>query len=363
MIYYAAFVPGMQEVIAGIVRERLTDAVIKKLLDGAILFESACTYDKLNFLCFNNIFAVISISDTRQNDEHAAPVKLLEAHIRKAAAGSNRTSPVLSGNNQKIKTFRVICSAENQPVAINPGLKQEAEHYITRESGLEVNRSKPDTEFWFLYRREGSKNKDGHSQQGESFSLFMKRLTKHASFDKMLHPGELTPQLAWLLCYLSKPKHSDTVIDPFCGYGSIPEQRTKHFPFTKMYALDIDGAPLSVTKNKLQGKQDAKCEIIKKSIEEIFKVISPGEADAIITDPPWGMYKEIAVSLQRFYDDMLITFSRLLKDGGRAVVLTAKKAEFELSISKTPELQVTKTFHILVSGKKAAVYVVEKIRL
>jgi ubiquinone/menaquinone biosynthesis C-methylase UbiE len=60
---------------------------------------------------------------------------------------------------------------------------------------------------------------------------------------------------------------------------------------------------------------------------------------------------------------MLTSFSRLLKDGGRAVVLTAKKPEFELSISKTPELQVTKTFHILVSGKKAAVYVVEKIRL
>jgi tRNA G10 N-methylase Trm11 len=355
MIYYAAFVPGMQEIIAEIVRERLADVVIKKLLDGAILFESACTYDKLNFLCFNNIFAVISINEIRRQDENVSPVKAIEAHIKKAA-GSDKTNPALSDNNQKIKSFRVICSSENQPIAINPGLKQEAEIFIARESGLAVNRAEPDTEFWFLYRRE-----EGESgAESERFSLFMKRLTKHASFDKMLHPGELSPQLAWLLCYLSKPKHSDTVIDPFCGYGSIPEQRTKHFPFTKMYALDIDGPSLSVTKNKLKGKQEIKCKTLNTDIEDIFKVISPGEADAIITDPPWGMYKETTVPLQTFYDDMLKTFSRLLKEGGRAVVLTAKKTEFESALNKTPELRNVKTLHILVSGKKAAMYVAEK---
>jgi tRNA G10 N-methylase Trm11 len=93
---------------------------------------------------------------------------------------------------------------------------------------------------------------------------------------------------------------------------------------------------------------------------DVFKVISPGEADAIITDPPWGIYKETAEPLQTFYDDMLTSFARLLKEDGRAVVLTAKKAEFELSLNKTPELRNVKTLHILVSGKKAAVYVMEK---
>jgi predicted RNA methylase len=358
MRYYAAFAPGMQEAVAEIIRKRLPDVFIEKLLEGAVVFESGCSYDRLNFLCFNNIFAVIDKVETGRNGGNAPPEKLLEAHIAKITGGptaargmkappeiDNRAA--LSGNNRKIRSFRIICSAENKPVSVNAALKREAELFVARESGLVVNRAGPDTEFWFLYRREG-------------FSLFMKRLTRHASFEKTLHPGELSPQLAWLLCSLSNPKHTDVVVDPFCGYGSIPEQRTKHFPFKKMYALDINAGSLSITKNKLKGRQAEKCEILKTDIYDIFTVLSPGGADAIVTDPPWGLYRETTVPPQKFYDDMTAVFSRLLKDGGRAVVLTARKEEFESSARKTPQLHLVKTFHVLVSGKKAAVYVLEK---
>jgi predicted RNA methylase len=358
MRYYAAFVPGMQEAVAEVILKRLPGVFIEKLLDGAVVFETGCSYDRLNFLCFNNIFAVIDSVDISRNGGNVPPEKLLEAHIVKATGGpapargmnaqpevENRAA--LSGNNQKIKSFRIIFSVENKPVSVKAALKQAAELFIARESGLVVNRAGPDTEFWFLYRREG-------------FSLFMKRLTRHAPFEKTLHPGELTPQLAWLLCDLSNPKHTDVVVDPFCGYGSIPDQRIKHFPFKKMYALDINAASVSITKNKLKGRQAEKCEILKTNMYDIFKVLSPGGADAVITDPPWGLYRETSVPPQQFYDDMTAIVSRLLKEGGRAVILTARKEEFELSACKAPELRLVKTFHVLVSGKKAAVYVLEK---
>jgi 23S rRNA G2445 N2-methylase RlmL len=47
-----------------------------------------------------------------------------------------------------------------------------------------------------------------------------------------------------MLCWLSNPKNTDTAIDPFCGYGSIPAERIKRFPINKFYALDRDGAAL-----------------------------------------------------------------------------------------------------------------------
>jgi 23S rRNA G2445 N2-methylase RlmL len=343
MTYYAAFVPGMQAYIAEIIRERLPEATILRLMDGAVVFDTPCSYDRLNFHCFNNIFAVISTL------EHPAGTagrgSPLERHMRNAAAAGG--SPVISENNGKIKTFRVFCSMENRPTAASESVRLETEKFIARESGLAVNRSNPDTEFWFLYRREG-------------FSVFMKRLTRHASFDKQLHPGELTPQLAWLLCKLSEPMHTDTVIDPFCGFGSIPEQRMKRFPFKKVYALDVDKAPLEITKNKLRGKGTELCEIRQADIYSVFDFIPKGSADAVITDPPWGMYKETKVSLRKFYDDMIVIFSGLLKVGGRAVVLTARQEELTLAAEKAPEFNITRIIPILVSGKKAAVFVMKK---
>jgi predicted RNA methylase len=343
MIYYASFVPGMQEIVKEIILERLRGASIVKLLDGAVIFDTPCTYDKLNFHCFNNIFMVISIV------EHAAEAQNrdspLETHMKKAAAACG--SPVISENNSKIKTFRIFCSFGNQPAAASETLRRETERFIARESGLKVNRSAPDTEFWFLYRKEG-------------FSVFMKRLTRHASFEKQLHPGELTPQLAWVLCKLSEPKHTDVVIDPFCGYGSIPEQRTKHFPFKKMYALDIDNRALKITREKLKGKRAGVCEVIQAGITSVFDYIPKGSANAVITDPPWGLYKGTDTPLQQFYDHMIAVFAGLLKAGGRAVALTAKHGELRLATEKTPELSIIRTIPILVSGKKAVVFVMEK---
>ena len=63
-LYYGSFVPGMQDVIEEVVRERLSDVSVVKLHDGAIVFETDCSYDRLNFFCFNNIFAVIDILDS-----------------------------------------------------------------------------------------------------------------------------------------------------------------------------------------------------------------------------------------------------------------------------------------------------------
>ncbi|WP_461248368.1 hypothetical protein, partial [Treponema sp. R6D11] len=68
ILYYATFIPGLQTFIEQVIKERLSDVKIKKLLDGAVIFETETSYDKLNFFCFNNIFAVISIMDHADND-------------------------------------------------------------------------------------------------------------------------------------------------------------------------------------------------------------------------------------------------------------------------------------------------------
>jgi tRNA G10 N-methylase Trm11 len=338
--FYAAFIPGLQTLIADVIKERLSDVKIHKLLDGAVLFETATGYDKLNFFCFNNIFAVISAMDHTNNS--IQPKIALEKHI-KSAVNDNAASEVICNNNKKFHTFRIVASAENIPAAIDEKVRAEAESYISRFSGLKVNRSLPDTEFWFLFRSEKTQN---------NFSVFMKRLTLRPSWEKTLHRGELPPPLAWTLCRLARLVHSDTVLDPFCGYGSIPDAALKHFHIKKFIACDNNREAALYTKARFKKRNKENFEFYESDFSALPSLVAEKSVDAIVTDPPWGEYGEIKDDI--FLAKMFEVFGNLLKDGGRLVVLYAKNDELLRAVPGCfkPENRVP----ILLSGRKAVIY-------
>jgi len=340
-LFYAAFIPGLQNFIAETVKERLADAVIHKLLDGAVLFETETSYDKLNFFCFNNIFAVISVM------ENAESSNAVERHIGAFLNGGEKTPAaleVISNNSKNFRTFRIVVSGENKPAAIDEKLRMEAEKLISRLSGLKVNRALPDTEFWFLFRRE-------EKERGGNISIFMKRLTIRSSWEKTLHKGELPPPLAWTLCRLARLSHGDTVLDPFCGYGSIPEEAMKHFHITKFIACDNDKKAASCTNARFK-KRKGDFIFHQVDFEELPSLTAEKSVDAVVTDPPWGQYRKIEDGT--FHKKMFDVFKKLLKEGGRAVVLYANDDSFKKAVPGCFKLEGS--IPILLSGRKAAVY-------
>jgi len=354
-LFYASFIPGLQNIVSQVIKERLSDVKVLKLLDGAVLFETDTSYDKLNFLCFNNIFAVISIKEevqakTQRRKEYEEAI--LESNIRCFLNGCRKTE-IIANNNKNFKTFRIVIFNENKPVAINERLRSEAEQYIERFSGLKVNRTLADTEFWFLYRNEKAGNE-------KNFSIFMKRLTLRPSWEKTLHKGELPPPLAWTLCRLASLSHSDTVLDPFCGYGSIPEAAMKHFHITNFAACDNNREAVMYTAVRFKKRKPGEFIIHQTDIFKLPSFIAEKSIDAIITDPPWGNFKEIKDN--NFYKKMFDIFSKLLKDNGRVVVLFAndEQAKTEFFKAATLFFELKEFLPILLSGKKAIVFVFER---
>jgi 16S rRNA G966 N2-methylase RsmD len=347
-IFFATFIPGLRECIAEFVRERLSgSAVIHKLLDGAVLFETSLSYDKLNFFCFNNIFAVIDVM------EHYGGIRALEKHVTavtgKIAVGTI-PKEIISRNSGKFRSFRIAVSLENKPAAIDEKIRAEAERSIARLSGLGVNRSRPDAEFWFLYRSEG-------------FSVFMKRLTLRASWEKSLHPGELPPPLAWTLCRLARLKHGDTVLDPFCGYGSIPFAALKYFHIGRFIACDRDRKAGAYTKSRFKNRNGGSFVFYEADFRSLLTLVPAKSVDVIVTDPPWGFYssndsgphgKEGVLPVRQLYKEMFDVFGVLLKEGGTAVVLCAKEEELIDAASGSFEAQ--SRIPVLLSGKKTAIF-------
>ncbi|MCL2213663.1 MAG: methyltransferase domain-containing protein [Treponema sp.] len=359
-IFYATFIPGLQSLIADAVKERLSDVRIHKLLDGAVLFETLISYDKLNLCCFNNIFEVINILDSSQEisaESNDSTEIILEKHIeyflrytegKPLCSSAVNTEPIVN-NNKKFNTFRIVVSNENVPASIDEELRTEAEKAISGLSGLKVNRALPDTEFWFLYRNEVK-------SQGQSFSVFMKRLTLHPSWEKTLHKGELPPPLAWALCRLASLSYNDAVLDPFCGYGSIPEAAMKYFHITEFHANDNDRQVVSYTAERFKKRKISSFFLHNGDYSKLPLFIEEKSIDAIITDPPWGQYKDIADS--GFLKKMFNVFYRLLKGSGRAVVLYTDDDKLIKAAESSFILQ--ESIPILLSGRKAVIYVFAK---
>lgn len=338
--FLGTFISGTGEIVEGMLRQRLKDLNLIALPDGAAEFETALPYSDLNLFCFNNIFRVLHKGELTDSET------ALDQYLKELPA-SQPDWAAARENSAKIRSFRLVTSRQNRLVSVNPGLRERLEQKIVKMSGLRVDRSRPDTEFWLLSRDDGT-------------CYFLKRLSRHTAYDKLLDPGELHPELAYMMCWLTDPKYTDVVLDPFCGYGAIPLQRCKRFPFARLYAFDKNEKALGRTREKLPRKNP---NIIIKNQDalSLSKALPPESVDAVITDPPWGFFEDVGMELEEFYEKTLRQLDFVLKPGGRLALLTAKKDEFRGAVEKLPRLSFRKEYDILVSGKKTGLYLLEKV--
>ncbi len=320
--YYSTFISGLSPVIEKVLQTEVPDAKILITLDGLIVYQSLdkTPSDISKFPFFNNSYFLLSYIKENKN--------ILQKIIRNTEKIVGVTPTQIITKNKK--TFRIVISKENVMVAIPKQELIKLEERFKKRLKLQVSRDKPDCEVWFQERSEG-------------YGFCGIRLTKKPSTDTYLQKGELRPELAWLLCFLSEPKASDIFLDPFTGYGSIPSARLA-FPYTKIIASDNDSTMLeNISRHVETHKWDA----AKLPIE-------PKSIDKIVTDPPWGMFEKEDV--KKLYANSTTEFARVLKSGGILVVITAQKELFKNLMSKKNDFHLMEHYNILVSGKKAGVY-------
>ena len=241
-------------------------------------------------------------------------------------------------------TFRVITSLANQLVPLDERIMRELENRITAQTGLSPNRSKPDYEIWLLQRTEG-------------YGFFSVRMSRHKAYDKLLQKGELRPELANVLCRLSEPRADELFLDPYCGSGAIPIQRA-NFPKGLIIASDSNQERIDLLRQRVKDLDLKKRIVVRCENALALNRYGAGSIHKIVTDPPWGHFEATDVPLEEFYDRMTAEFARLLAPRGRLVVVTAQTAAFEANAGKlASQLAMVKRYNILLSGKKAVVYV------
>ena len=330
--FISSFITGFQEVVEKDLTARFPKIKILNLMDGLVHYRfDEDSHELEKIIYFNNTFFVL-----------------------KTMKGKGLNFPSLVGALTSSKnyflvnkgSFRVSFQNENQFAKVDKNLARRAEDYILANSKLKLDRLSPTNEVWFSIRREG-------------FAFCGELISKREFTEKNLNKGELRPEIAYFICSFADIKADDTILEPFCGYGSIPIQLAKKFRFKKLYISDIEKEKVEITKAHKQISQ-APQELIECQVSDALSLnnIEDKSISLVISDPPWGYYEDIG-DIKAFYNKMFKSFDRVLTQDCRLVILSARKEELE-ETAGVAGFKIKNSLHTLVNGKKAGLYYITR---
>ena len=336
--YFSTFPAGAESIVEKGLHKLDSGVLVASKHSGMVIYESKlpiADIEKIRF--FNNSFSLLyEIKGTPTLREMLNKLRTDELFIKEL----RKVVP------DKARTFKIVASVENQNVVMPPIQRKKLEIYIADETRLSLSPQHPNNEIWIIQRKEG-------------FVLVGLRLTYTDPSIYKSKKGELSPQMANIMCQVSEPSPNDIVLDPFAGYGGIVFERAKAFPYKKIIAIEKDSN--LVRKMKERAKSFDTNLLIEQGNAGSLK-LADKSVNVIITDPPWGIYERgINGDIEVLYQKMLEEFRRVLTKEGRLIVLTGAKDIFEEILKHISNLKMIAKNDVLVSGKKAAIYKVVKL--
>lgn len=155
-------------------------------------------------------------------------------------------------------------------------------------------------------------------------------------------PASLKPTVARALVVLADAGRDAAVIDPMCGAGTILRERADAGRARLILGGDIDAAALDAAQQNCgRSATLARWDVMRLPLRDAC-------VDAVVTNPPYGRQHEAVSGLDRLYARSMREAARVLRDGGRCVVLTGEADAFLRAIPPTLAVQAKR--RILLRG-------------
>ncbi|MFA4941171.1 MAG: DNA methyltransferase [Patescibacteria group bacterium] len=177
--------------------------------------------------------------------------------------------------------------------------------------------------------------KDNHVLMGKTLAV---QPFKELSFRDFGRParddfsGMLPPKLAQIMINLSGAKNDDTILDPFCGSGTILTEAML-MGCKNLIGFDISPKAIEDTKKNIEwiknkfNIQHSTFNIQIKDATALSESLKPSSINAIVTEPYLGPQRgkknigEIITELEKLYSNSLAEFKKILKPGGRIIMI------------------------------------------
>mmetsp|Transcript_5793 Transcript_5793/g.11324 ORF Transcript_5793/g.11324 Transcript_5793/m.11324 type:complete len:776 (+) Transcript_5793:144-2471(+) len=158
-------------------------------------------------------------------------------------------------------------------------------------------------------------------------------LSKGRHFTRYRNGVTIKTNLAYAMIRLANLKEGHTLLDPFCGSGTLLLEALEIYNGTLRNCLGMDVSRRSAdgARSNAQAEgyeSDQTCRFVCSDARSLRRhVNADGSVDAVVSNLPWGIMtgqNQSVSSLQTLYEVFLRNAWYVLKDGGRVVMLVLR---------------------------------------
>jgi tRNA (guanine6-N2)-methyltransferase len=168
-------------------------------------------------------------------------------------------------------------------------------------------------------------------------------------------PASTNPVIAAVMVRLAKIQPGQTVLDPFCGAGTLLVLAAAMAEPGRLVGSEIQVRWLDAAASNLRGGPGR---LLRADARHL--PIASGAADRVVANLPFGKRVGTHRINEDLYPAALREIARVLPGNGRAVLLTEDKRLFRETVQRTPLLRVIKEVVLARGGVHPSVYVVSK---
>lgn len=176
---------------------------------------------------------------------------------------------------------------------------------------------------------------------------------------KLAHlPASLRPTVAYAMVWLSDPQPEDVFLDPMCGAGTILIERAQYGRYQQLYGGDIRPEALEVALTNIGNKYKP---IDVREWDARDLPLENESVDKVVCNLPFGKQIGSPEENLELYGSALGEIVRVLKSGGRAVLLTSDIPLLKRRLGSYQELRIIREErHIKILGCLATILVLQK---
>ena len=189
------------------------------------------------------------------------------------------------------------------------------------------------------------------------------RTMRHRFERKIELPAALRPSVAAAMVFLTEPAADDVFLDPMAGSGTILYERMQAGPFARLLGGDIEPERVDAARKNVRGsRKKPGANAMQPDIRQWDARQLPldaGSVDKVATNLPFGKQLRGAETPARLYPPVLAELQRVVRPGGRIVLLSSEYDLIKEEVRKLPRLTITTGYSVAVLGVWGRIYIID----